>query len=545
MNYFSGHRSPAFLLWICALLSLSSCKTADDFSDGDSEQTTDTDSANDQSTETIADTESADTSTESDEKKPNLILILSDDQGYADLYANLPEKLQGDPNYDEVKAATPNLDRLASAGVMFTDAHTNGNTCAPSRAGIMLGRYEQRTGLWNTPDSRVGLDLTETTLADVLKQGGYSTGMFGKWHLGLAPMYNPRERGFDVFYGFLGHGSHDYYDLTFEAPIGYNNMMRDYENIDEGKEQYVTDRIAEETINFIEQNATKPFFAYVCFNAVHTPMQPPTEGPFATDSTEPREQLMGMLGRMDLAIKNILDALTKHGIRENTLLAFMSDNGGATASNADNSPLKGNKGTMWEGGIRVPLIVSWPGTLRAGEKFDQMVMGFDLFPTFVAAAGLTMPDNGKVYDSRNLLPFLPKVAGETPAKEPVHESLFWDQNEGNFAVRLGIWKLVKEKDSIELYNMTTDHTEQNNLAAKRPDIVAELTKAHEDWRAEMKPQYESSSGCRDPRYAEYTEKEVRHNESLCETLIPKDGCRDPNAANFDYTVTNHLESLCQ
>ncbi len=482
-------------------------------------------------------------------QKPNIVYILTDDQGYGDLYANLPDSLKALSRYNTVKAMTPNMDRLAESGVLFTDAHTTGNTCAPTRAGIMIGRYQQRAGLWDTPHSRDGLSLEETTLADVLKQGGYATAMIGKWHLGLVDQYNPRQRGFDYFYGFLGHGGHDYYDLT-PAHESYNSIWRNYEIVDEG-EGYLTDRIAEEAIGFIDRSKTKPFFAFVCFNGVHTPVQAPKTGPFAVNSTAPtRAQLMGMLGSMDAAIGRILDKLEAEGMTENTVVVFHTDNGGATATAADHGALRGNKLTMYEGGNRVPFILSWPARLKAGSRFQETIMSFDVFPTLVAAAGLEMPASEKVYDGVNLLPWMPLQSGNAVKTGPVHKALFWNQDEiweahTTWAARIGDWKLVQEKEGLQLFNLAQDIGERKNLAMAHPAKVKELEDAYRAWYASMTPQIVTKQGCKDMRYAEFNQNVTRHNEPQCLTLIPKKGCRNDAATNFDFRVTQHDEQLCE
>jgi hypothetical protein len=281
---------------------------------------------------------------------------------------------------------------------------------------------------------------------------------------------------------------------------------------------------------------------------------------------------MGMLGQLDLGIKKIIDALDNNGLRENTLVLLMSDNGGTPI--ADNTPLQGTKHSNWEGGNRIPFIVSWPGTLKPGLKFHEMVMGFDIFPTFAGLAGLSMPDNGKIYDGVDFWPWLEKV-DEAPAKSgALHDILFWDQNEKeNFAwdipietftwentnngidigIRKGDWKLRVEGGDISLYNLANDIGETNNVLDANTEIFEEMKTAYNTWHAEMPSQLEAVVGdeigaCLDPRYEEYEpdlSKVTRHHDTKCVTLIPLDGCRDPEASNFEYTVTNHIESRCE
>jgi len=506
-------------------------------------------------------------------QNPNFVLIITDDQGYADLYANLPDELKDDPAYDDIKLATPNMTKLAESGVLFTDAHTTANTCAPSRAAIMTGRYPQRSGFWDTSDSRLGLSIYETTLADVLKDGGYTNAAIGKWHLGSRYGCQPLQRGFDYFYGFLGHGGHSYYDLSATGNIiEVENMMLNYEVVDQGSDEYLTDHIADSTVKFIERNKNNPFFAYVCFNAVQSPWEGPKTGPFAVSpDASDREHYMGMLGRLDLGVKKIIDVLNDNGLTENTVIVLMSDNGGTSV--ADNTPLQGDKHSNWEGGNRVPFIVSMPGTLKSGEKFDELTMGFDIFPSFVSLAGLSIPDNGKVYDGVNLWPYLKKTDGSTEKSGAFHDMAFFDQNEKeNFdwstsiedftwnntdskidiGIRKGENKLRVGSGNITLYDLGTDIGETIDILGENTSLFEEMKTAYNEWHSVMPPQLEAIQekvgGCLDPRYEEYEEdlsKVTNHSDTKCKTLISKTGCRDHKASNFDYTVTNHQQSLCE
>ena len=482
---------------------------------------------------------------------PNILLLLTDDQGYADLYANLPEKQQQNPKYDDVKKATKTMSQLAQEGVLFTDAHSTGPTCAPSRAGLLTGKYPQRYGFWDTPDSRVGLSLKERTLADVLKEHGYTTGMFGKWHLGTAPMYNPRQRGFDVFYGFLGHGSHDYYDLRKKNDGYYNNIMENYEAIDEGNDGYLTDKIADRAVSFIKDShgSKKPFFAYVAFNGVHAPLHPPKEGPFKVGKkASKRKKMLGMLGSMDLAMKRLVDTLEELDLTENTVVILMGDNGGARAVDADNGELRLFKQSFYEGGIRVPFILRWPATIQKNQIFSEMVMGFDVFATVLQAAAIEPPAG---LDGVNLLDYLEKVDAAPLKTGAVHEALFWDRGDGRFAARLGDYKLIKDRARLELYNLKTNIGEkpsQNLLATGEPfaiDLQGRIEAQRQKWLMAMKEPFDSEACCRDPRYENFSKKLCRHNSGKCKVKIKKEGCLDHKAQNYDLKATLHRQADCR
>jgi len=404
--------------------------------------------------------------------KPNIVLIVSDDQGNADAgYQRSPASV-----------STPAIDKLASGGIVFTNGYASGYVCAPTRAGLLTGRYQQRFGFYRAPDSRIGLPLSEITLADVLKEDGYTTGAFGKWHLGLTEAYNPINRGFDEFYGFLGHGAPDYFDLSIQDdPDDYHQAI--YRNLtpiaDTG---YLTDNLAREASAFIKNNANKedPFFLYLPFNAVHTPMQAPEADIAKFNTGNPkRDILLAMLHRMDVAIGNVVETLKEEGVYDNTIIFFFSDNGGARASVADNLPLNGSKHTVYEGGYRVPFIISWPDQLKP-DVSDEPVISIDIMPTICAALNIDLPKE-RIYDGKDIL-----AAVNGDFKGPLHEQLFFDGNDGSWAIREGDWKLLFNKtESLELYNLKDDYVEQNNLLSEYPDKVADLKSKYTTWRSEM------------------------------------------------------------
>ena len=423
----------------------------------------------------------AETSEASDER-PNIVILLADDLGYADV---------GFSPHHQPEVHTPNIDALAASGVRFTNGYTSGNVCAPTRAGLLTGRYQQRFGFWQINATAAGLPASELTVADLLKREGYATGAFGKWHVGAEPHVHPLERGFDAFYGFLGHGAHDFWDLSPERGELYNAIYRDDEIIDDTGRGYLTDLLAEEAVSFIQRHQDEPFLLYLPFNAVHEPKQAREADLERFDTGDgSRDVLMAMLYRMDLAIGAVVEALKEVGVYENTLIFFLSDNGGPIRMHADNTPLRGNKHTFYEGGIRVPFVVSWPAQIEPGVR-DQPVISLDILPTAVAAAGGTLPQD-RVYDGENLLPLL---KGETDA--PVHERLFFDDHTDEWAVREGRWKLYSSElgewdlydnqGDLHLYDLENDIGEEHDLFEQHPDVARRLKGALKAWRKEMAP----------------------------------------------------------
>ena len=405
-------------------------------------------------------------------KRPNIVIILTDDQGNADAgYQRSPATVN-----------TPAIDKLSEEGIIFTNGYASGYVCSPTRAGLLTGRYQQRFGFYRAPDSRIGLPLTEITIADVLKENGYATGAFGKWHLGLTEEYHPNNRGFDEFYGFLGHGAHDYFDLTIkENASDFHQAI--YRNLDKISDTgYLTYNLAREANAFIKAKANKedPFFLYLPFNAVHTPMQAPEEDIKMFNTGNPkRDILLAMLHRMDVAIGEVVKTLKEEGVYDNTLIFFLSDNGGANASVADNLPLNGSKHTVYEGGYRVPFIISWPDKLKH-EISDEPIISIDIMTTICAVLDIELPKD-VIYDGRDILS---TVQGKS--KGPLHEQLFFDGNDGSWAIREGDWKLLySKKKSLELYNLKNDYIEQNNLLAEYPEKVTDLKAKYTTWRSEM------------------------------------------------------------
>ncbi len=405
-------------------------------------------------------------------EKPNVIVIVGDDMGYADVGAHGCKDIP-----------TPNLDALAKAGVRFTNGYVSGPYCSPTRAGLLTGRYQTRFGHeFNPAGGGAGLPLTETTIADRMKTAGYATGWVGKWHLG-ANEKHPQKRGFDDAFGFLG-GAHSYFPDKGKG----ETILRGTKNANET--EYLTDAFGREAVAFVDKNKAKPFFLYLAFNAVHTPMH-------ATDARlkkfegikdNQRRTYAAMMFAMDEAIGKLLAKLKDEKLEQNTLIFFFSDNGGPTMQgttiNASvNAPLRGSKRTTLEGGVRVPFFVKWPAKIPADKVYDNPVIQIDVLPTVLAAAGVEPKAEWKL-DGVNLLPHLTGDAKATP-----HEALYWRFG-AQMAIRKGDWKLVKYDATAEggkgtsparLYNLADDIGEKTDLTAKQPEKVKELQAAWDKW----------------------------------------------------------------
>jgi arylsulfatase A-like enzyme len=421
-------------------------------------------------------------------RRPNIVIIVSDDHGYADV------GFHGCSDFP-----TPNLDALAQSGVRFSNGYVSGPYCSPTRAGLMTGRYQQRFGHEFNPGTadseKIGLPLSETTIADRLKSAGYATGLVGKWHLGSAPQFHPQRRGFDEFFGFLG-GAHPYVPGE-GAPI--------YRGTEVVKEpEYLTDAFAREAVSFVERHSKAPFLLYLAFNAVHTPMHasPDRLRRFASIKDDKRRTYAAMLTALDEAVGKVIECLRAKNLEQDTLIVFFSDNGGptmrgTTINGSRNDPLRGSKRTTLEGGIRVPFVMSWKGSLPAGAVYAQPAIQLDVLPTVLAAAGVNIESSWKL-DGVNLLPH---VKGEIPGAP--HDALFWRLGEQT-AVRRGDWKLVRYDRTADeangqsdaqveakvtkgrLYNLARDLGENRDLATVHPEKVDELNALWNTWSAELK-----------------------------------------------------------
>ncbi|MBL9202893.1 MAG: sulfatase-like hydrolase/transferase [Opitutaceae bacterium] len=408
-------------------------------------------------------------------RPPNVVVILTDDQGYADISFN--------PHHPK-EVSTPHLDALAREGVWFSQAYITGNVCSPTRAGLLTGRYQQRAGVYTAGEGGRGIAQAEKIFPRFLQPAGYVTAAYGKWHLGLTLAQSPVGRGFDHWYGFLGRGGHDYFDLAQHDP-DTGPMYRDgKETKDTG---YLTTRLTEEAVAFVAANKARPFYIHLAYNAVHAPAQAPAEDIARIkrqfpEITEARAILMAMLHHLDLGVGRVVDRLKQEGVWENTLLFFLTDNGGSKAMSAVNTPLRGAKQQNYEGGIRTPFIVSWPAGFRGGRTLDTPISALDILPTALDAAGIPLPTD-KPLDGRSLLPLLTE-------KTTRHiDTFYWSEGgeAGGFAVRSGDWKLVQQRNQpkIELFNLAKDPAETTDLAPQNAAKVAELTRLYDAWLDRM------------------------------------------------------------
>ncbi|MHC4338847.1 MAG: sulfatase [Planctomycetota bacterium] len=402
---------------------------------------------------------------------PSIILIVADDLGYADVGF-----------HGQTQIPTPHIDSIAKSGVTFTNGYVSCPVCSPTRAGLLTGRYQNRfghefnTGGIRKQDSEIGLPTTEITLAQALKKLGYRTGAVGKWHLGEAPKFHPLERGFDEFFGFLGGGRSYFNDKRAARTPIYRGRKKVEET------EYLTDAFGREAAAFVERNALKPFFLYLAFNAVHTPMHatPHYLGRFEKIEDKRRRTYAAMLSAMDDAIGRVMEAVRKPKLEENCLIVFISDNGGPTRANgSSNAPLRGVKGQMYEGGIRVPFAIQWLPGFPKGAKFEDPVIALDLFPTLVGASHGRLPE-GPPLDGVDLIPY---VRGKKKGRP--HDTLCWRQGEKQ-AIRHGDWKLVRQTKQVpELFNLKTDIGEANDFALTNPKKLKELQQLYADWDSQM------------------------------------------------------------
>jgi arylsulfatase A-like enzyme len=400
-------------------------------------------------------------------RKPNIVIVIADDLGYADLGC------QGSKD-----VMTPNIDSIARNGVRFTSGYVTAPICSPTRAGLMTGRYQARFGHEGNPPpgGSQGLPLTQVTIGDRLKALGYATALIGKWHLGSEPQFHPQRRGFDEFFGFLD-GGHPYYPDGKKKPAG--PILRGTEPVEEAA--YLTHAFSREAVAFIERHKRQPFLLMVTYNAVHTPLQSPEKLRKGPENT--RKIFVGMMKALDEGVGNILNELRRQELEDDTLIVFLSDNGGPTAeTSSSNLPLRGFKEELWEGGLRIPFLMQWRGRLPRGETFEPPVVSLDILPTAVAAAGGTIPADAKL-DGVDLLPHL---TGANMARP--HSVLFWRRG-AQWAVRKDDWKLtyVNETSTPHLADLATDIGQKQDVAAQNPAMVRELETLFRAWNADLPP----------------------------------------------------------
>ena len=405
--------------------------------------------------------------------RPNIVVLVSDDAGYNEF------SMQGAKLFP-----TPRIDSIAANGVRFTQGYTSGSVCSPTRAGLLTGRYQQRFGHeFNVPPvmSPVnGLPLAEKTMADALKAAGYRTIAVGKWHLGYDPKFHPMERGFTDYHGFL-QGQRSYFPLA--NPTVLNRLLRDREPVAE-KFTYLTDELGRAAADYIARHKGQPFFLYVAFNATHGPIHA-LDSDLAAVPPGGKAKIQAMTMALDRAVGRILDELKQQTLTDNTLVVFLNDNGGVTGR--DNTPLRGHKGSTWEGGIRVPFAMQWPSVLPRGKRYEHPVISLDVMPTALAAAGVEKPPGGAL-DGVDLVPFLTGKREGRP-----HPTLFWKMGP-SWAVRDGDLKLVfpggrrRQNDGAEapmLHDLAADVSESADLAEKRPEDVARLQRLFDDWKRDF------------------------------------------------------------
>jgi arylsulfatase A-like enzyme len=445
---------------------------------------------------------------DSTKHKPNVIFIVVDDLGFGELGC-----------YGGKEIPTPNLDKLASGGARFTSGYVTAPFCAASRAGLLTGRYQTRFGFEFNPIGAknvapgVGLPVEEKTIADRLRDSGYATALVGKWHLGGTAPFHPQRRGFDEFFGFL-HEGHFFVPqpwngvttwlrrkslpdggqgrwtspdgrIIWSTHLGSNEpeydtdnpLLRSSQPVDE--KANLTDALTREACNFIERHKAQPFFLNLAYNAVHSPMQGGDAymEKFAHIPDIHRRIFAAMLSHLDDSVGRVIGQLRESGIEENTLVVFLSDNGGPTKElTSSNAPLRGGKGQLWEGGIRVPFIVSWKGRIPS-MVIDSPVMSLDLTATALDVGGVDS-SKGRL-DGINLLPVLTDKPSQSPDR-----TLFWRVGNKN-ALRSGDWKLVRDGNDWQLYNLANDSGETSDLASQEMARVQQMSNVWDQWNAQQ------------------------------------------------------------
>lgn len=422
---------------------------------------------------------------ESNKNHPNVIVIMTDDLGYTDVGFN-----------GSVDIPTPNIDRIANQGVKFTNGYTPYPVCSPSRAGFMTGRYQQRFGYernvqYRPQDPNMGLPQTEKTIPEVMGQVGYTSGVIGKWHLGAHISNHPLNRGFDFFYGHLG-GGHRYFpeELTIkdsysinDEPLSYQTwIMRNHQP--EETDEYLTDEFSKEAVEFIEKNKKGPFFLYLAYNAPHGPLQATEKylNRFEHIQNKKRRTYAAMVSAVDDGVGEILKKLETLNIQKNTIIFFLSDNGGPEQNNgSNNGPLREGKSSIYEGGNRVPFAMQWPDEINP-MVYDYPISSMDILPTIAALTnapvGVDLP-----LDGVNILPYLKGKKKGRP-----HHTLFVRKFDDDlYSVREGDMKLIsKKKNSIqELYDLSNDLSEETDLASKFPDQVKRLDSIRKNWDKQL------------------------------------------------------------
>ena len=424
--------------------------------------------------------------TASANEKPNILLILADDLGYEDV------GFQGSK-----RVPTQHVDWLAQNGMRFADGHVSASVCAPSRAGMLTGRYQQRFGMeGNCPPPTHGMDPKERTIGNALRDCGYRTALFGKWHQGNEPEYYPTVRGFDEFWG-LREGSRSYwYDEKKSDKAGDPHGI-EHNGVQVAFEGHLTDRLTDRAIEYIQADAEQPFFIFLSYTAPHGPLESKPEDLEAVGSDD---HYLGLIYGMDRNIGRILDVLRESGEINNTMIWFLSDNGG-TVKQASNLPLGGKKGYKFEGGHRVPFVLYWKDHVPAGSVYAPMVSALDIYPTSLAAAGGSL-EQSLALDGKDLLPFITWKTRSVP-----HEKLYWRKLDCA-ALRDGPWKLIRvDNYGLALYNLDDDPAETTDLSTSLPEKTAALNQLLVDWEQDkMDPPYDEGIFWQLERYYYHTER---------------------------------------
>lgn len=420
-------------------------------------------------------------------KQPNILLVLCDDLGYNDVGFNGSSDI-----------VTPNLDKLANTGVVFTSAYVTHPFCGPSRASILTGRYPHLIGTpYNLREDgsrpNIGVPAEETYISTVLQNAGYHTAAIGKWHLGFGPDFCPNDRGFTDFYGFLG-GGHEYFPEKFNetyqqqvragvSPIREYIRPLEHNGVEVDEKEYITDALSREAVRVIQESSDmqKPFFMYLAYNAPHVPLQAKEEdmAQFPNIEDKDRRTYAGMVYAVDRGVGKIVEALKETGQLENTLIVFFSDNGGNIDHGASNLPLKGTKGDTWEGGFRTPMFFHWPEKLKGGSRFDEAVSSLDLYPTFAAIANASVPAQ-KVLDGQDILPDL--TGEKSTLKDRTIFALRYREGYSDVGIRQNEWKATRMgNEPWQLYKITDDLGEKKDMSNRFPEKLREMVNMAEKW----------------------------------------------------------------
>ncbi|AWW31598.1 hypothetical protein DN752_16525 [Echinicola strongylocentroti] len=408
------------------------------------------------------------------QEKPNIIVIVSDDAGYAD-FSFQSDKL----------TATPNIDRIAHEGAKFTNAYVTASVCSPSRAGLLSGINQPEFGhiynyikgvTYSIDQDEYGLPHNVKMIGEYLQPLGYATAAFGKWHEGFAEEFQPQQKGFDHFWGFLWGSNHYHTGKAID-------VIDNGRPVDAATIPYMTDAITDEALKFASKNSEKPFFLYMAYNAVHSPLEAKPEhvemfkGTFPGDPK--RDILAAMTYSLDENIGKVFDQLDTMGELENTIIFFINDNGGSKHISANNSPLKGYKGQLYEGGIRVPFAVRWPGKINRETVCHSITSSLDILPSILDAVGYSKRN----LEGKSVLELINKP------QEQDHRELYWHTSQYNGAVRSGQWKLIVNKGNHELYNLDQDLAEEDDLLESNPQQYQKMKEKYDQWLAQLPHPY--------------------------------------------------------